>query len=151
MTQELFRVVTRLAVGAPVAAFPVPVAPTAPEPFVPDGSTPANVSTVLKPSLVVNARQTSAVPNCTFVRFTSVQVKLAPVTPVTVVFVPEDGPSVAMKASSNSLLDVVENVAEVIEVALEELSLNTSASRVSMPEPVAGVTVNVPVRVVPTG
>jgi hypothetical protein len=93
----------------------------------------------------VNARQISAVPNCTFVRLTSVHVRLAPVTVVMVVFVPGKGASVAMKASSTSLLEVVENVAEVIKVALEELSLNASASRVSMLEPVPVVTIRVAV------
>ena len=39
-TQELFCVVTKLAVGAPVVALPVPVAPMAPDPFVPDGIYP---------------------------------------------------------------------------------------------------------------
>ncbi len=38
-TQELFRVVISVAVGAPEAALPAPVAPIAPEPLVPDTST----------------------------------------------------------------------------------------------------------------
>ena len=46
-TQELFRVVTRLAVGAPEDAFAVPVAPIAPDPFVPEGSTPVKLMTVI--------------------------------------------------------------------------------------------------------
>lgn len=40
--------VTRLAVGAPVLPFPVPVAPIAPEPFVPEGSTPVKLTTVIE-------------------------------------------------------------------------------------------------------
>jgi hypothetical protein len=39
-------VVVRLAVGAPRVEFPVPVAPIAPEPFVPVVSTPAKLITV---------------------------------------------------------------------------------------------------------
>ena len=47
-TQELFRVVTSVAEGAPDAAFPVPVAPIAPEPLAPEGSTPVKLSTVIE-------------------------------------------------------------------------------------------------------
>src|SRR5258705_766949 len=76
-TQDPLRVVTRLVVGAPDAAFPVPVAPIAPEPFVPDGSIPVKLITVIdaatlfeRVAVIVtfvsaeepNARQISAVP-----------------------------------------------------------------------------------------
>ena len=46
-THEPLRVVLKLAVGAPLLEFPVPVAPTAPEPFVPEVSTPVKVITVI--------------------------------------------------------------------------------------------------------
>ncbi len=45
-THELFRVVTRVAVGAPELPLPEPVAPIAPEPFVPDVSTPVKLTIV---------------------------------------------------------------------------------------------------------
>jgi hypothetical protein len=47
-TQEAFRVVVRFAVGAPPLEFPVPVAPMAPEPFVPEVSTPAKLMIVIE-------------------------------------------------------------------------------------------------------
>ena len=47
-TQEPLRVVVKLAVGAPLREFPVPVAPIAPEPFVPEGSAPVKVITVIE-------------------------------------------------------------------------------------------------------
>jgi hypothetical protein len=77
ITQEPARVVVRLAVGAPLREFPVPVAPIAPEPFVPLESTPAKLITVMEePTLlervavtvtllsvcVAKARQISDVP-----------------------------------------------------------------------------------------
>jgi len=40
-------VVVKLAVGAPPLLFPAPVAPIAPEPFVPEVSTPVKVITVI--------------------------------------------------------------------------------------------------------
>jgi hypothetical protein len=76
-TQEPLRVVTRVAVGAPLAAFPAPVAPMAPEPLVPVVSTPVKVITVIEESTACDnvalteialkgttekARQISAVP-----------------------------------------------------------------------------------------
>src|SRR4029077_9975888 len=45
-TNELFRVVTSVAVGAPDAALALWIAPMAPEPFVPEVSTPAKLITV---------------------------------------------------------------------------------------------------------
>lgn len=161
-TQELFRVVTRLAIGAPVAAFPVPVAPTTPE-----GSTPVKVSTVIDAATLwdrvavtdtfvntpdANARQISAVPRCTLVLSTSVHVKLAPFTLLTIVFVPVAEASVAMKANSNSFPDEVENAAVAMLVDLVGLSLKANASLTRVPpELTAGVTVKVAVRVVPAG
>ena len=127
-TQELFLVVTRLAVGAADSAFPLAVLPIAPEPFVPDGSTPAKLITVIDEATfweivavtvtlvrgdVANARQISAVPFCTFVRLTNTQVNPAPVTPDTVAFV-FDLESVAMNATSNSCPEAVERVAETV-------------------------------------
>jgi hypothetical protein len=160
-TQELFRVVTRLAVGRPEAAFPVPVAPT-----TPDGSTPSKDSTVIEAARLwdsvavtdtfvnaagANARQISAVPRCTLVLRTSVQVKLAPVTLLTTMFVPDAEASVAMKASSNSFPDDVENAAVVMLVDRVDLSVKAKASRTRVPELTVDVAVKVAVRVVPEG
>ena len=76
-TQELFRVVTRLAVGAPEDALALPVAPIAPDPFVPEEFTPVKLMTVIDEATlwdsvavtvtafngaVANARQISDVP-----------------------------------------------------------------------------------------
>ena len=102
-TQELFRVVVTVPLGAPPSELAVAVAPIAPDPFVPDVSMFENVTTVIMESTAcdsvavttallsgtgANARQTSAVPACTFVRPTSAHVTPAPLTPVTVVFAP---------------------------------------------------------------
>ena len=77
ITQELPRVVTKEAVGAPEVAFPAPIAPIAPEPLAPDIFTPRKLITVIEetalpPKLAVtvtlvsgavaNARHISAVP-----------------------------------------------------------------------------------------
>lgn len=103
-THELFRVVTSEAVGAPDAALLPLVAPIAPEPFVPEVSTPAKLITVMEDTTLcdnvadtitllneegANVRQISEVPLCALVLRTSTQVSPAPVTFVTVVFVPE--------------------------------------------------------------
>jgi hypothetical protein len=79
------------------------VAPIAPDPPVPVVSTPEKLITVMDETTfcdtvavtvtllrgaVANAFQISAVPFCVFVRSTNVQVRPAPVTPVTDVFVP---------------------------------------------------------------
>jgi len=97
-------VVTRVAVGAPELALALFVAPIAPEPFVPEEFTPVKLTTVIDETTLwesvavtvtlasvegANARQISDVPLCTFVRRTSAQVRPAPLTFVTVVFVPE--------------------------------------------------------------
>jgi hypothetical protein len=78
MTKEPPRVVTSLAVGAPGFLFPVPIAPMAPEPFVPEVSTPVKLITVIEETTLCDrvavtvtalngaaekARQISAVPN----------------------------------------------------------------------------------------
>ena len=127
-THELFRVVVRLAVGAPGLKLPVPMAPTAPEPFVPEVSTPVKLITVIEqPTLLdrvavtetlvngtlAKARQISAGPNCAFALTTGTQVSPPP---VTFVIVPLRS-SLEIKASNNSLPDVVENV-EVVTVEL---------------------------------
>ena len=125
ITQELFRVVVREALGAPGFAFPVPVAPIAPEPPVPDVSTPVKVMTVMEAETLCDnvavtatlvrvagakARQISAVPLCALVRLTRVQVRPAPVTLVTVMV--DALPSVATNASSSSFALVVEKAGE---------------------------------------
>jgi hypothetical protein len=76
-TKEEARVVTKVAAGAPEPAFPLPVAPIAPEPFVPEVSTPLKLISVMEETIlcdrfavtltalsgeVENARQISAVP-----------------------------------------------------------------------------------------
>ena len=103
-TQELFRVVTSEALGAPDGALAVPVAPMAFAPLVPEVSTPVKLRTVMDDTTLcdtvavtdtllsgalANALQISAVPLCTFVRLTSVQFSAPPVIPKTVVLVPE--------------------------------------------------------------
>src|ERR1700730_18094056 len=74
------------------------------------------------------ARQISAVPFWVLVRLTNAQVRPAPVMPVTVVFVPTIGASAETNASSSSFVEVVENAAVTIVVALAVLSLKTTAS-----------------------
>jgi hypothetical protein len=122
-TKELFLVVTREAVGAPPLEFPVPVAPRAPDPFVPEVSTPVKLMTVIKDTMLVDrvavtvalvsgdgakAPQISAVPSCVLVLRTRTQVRPAPATLVTVVPVADAGGFADTKARSNSLPDVVE-------------------------------------------
>ena len=96
--------VTSEAVGAPEVLLAPDVAPIAPEPLLPDGSTPAKLITVreettlcdsvtvtvtLLSGAAANARQISAVPLCTLVRTTRTQVSPAPETLWTVVFDPD--------------------------------------------------------------
>ena len=103
-TSEPLRVVTSVAEGAPAVAFPVPVAPMAPEPPVPDVSTPVKLITVIDEATLwesvavavalfntdgARVRQTSDVPRCTLVLRTSTQVRPPPVTLLTVVLVPD--------------------------------------------------------------
>ena len=121
-TKELLRVVVNEPAGAPEAAFALPVATTAPDPFVPEESTPAKLMTsivettlcerfavtdTLVSAFAANALQISAVPNWVFVRTTKFHVNPAPVTLVTVMF--EDKASVLTNASINSLPSAVEN------------------------------------------
>ncbi len=80
-----------------------PMAPIAPEPFVPVVLTPEKLITVMEDAtdcdnvavtvtpasgVVAKALQISAVPLCALVRFTKVQVRLPPAMLLTVVFVP---------------------------------------------------------------
>jgi hypothetical protein len=102
MHQHLAAHITSVALGAPVAALPLPVAPMAPEPFVPVVSTPVKLITVIEESTArdnvavtdapprgadAKARQISAVPHRAFVLLTRTQVRPPPVTLVTVVLV----------------------------------------------------------------
>jgi hypothetical protein len=126
-TKELFLVVTKVAEGAPDSEFAVPTAPTAPEPFVPEVSTPVKLITVRDDVLFfervavtetllnaagANARQISEVPRCTFVWTTRTQVRPAPVTLFTTMCCPPTS-SVEMNASNSSLADIVENTGEI--------------------------------------
>ena len=103
-TIDPLRVVTREAFGAPEEALFMPVAPMAPDPFVPGGSAPVKLITVMDEATLwdnvavtvmllsgkgENARQISEVPLCTFSLTTNVQVKPPPATDVTVVFAPD--------------------------------------------------------------
>jgi hypothetical protein len=97
---------------------------------MPEASAPAKLITVMAETTLcesvavtvaalnvvgAKARQTSAVPNCAFVRVMNAHVKLAPVTRVTVI--PADFASEEMKASRSSFADVVENDGDVMLVA----------------------------------
>jgi hypothetical protein len=130
MTRDWSRVVVKDTVGAPEAAFAEPVAPIAPEPFVPEGSTPEKLMTVsdentLAERLAVtvtpesaadeNALQTSVVPGLAFVRATNCHASPAPLTEFTVT-APVEGP-VETKASRSSLGEVVEKAGTVMLVA----------------------------------
>ena len=92
-TQELLRVVTKEAAGAPLVALPEAVAPTAPKPLLPVVSTPLKlikvkelaaglesvaVTTAFVKGVVAKARQISDVPGWVFVRLTNDQVSPAP-------------------------------------------------------------------------
>jgi hypothetical protein len=97
-------VVVSPAVGAPEDLFALAVAPIAPEPFVPDVSTPLKLRSVIVEATLcesvavteillrrdgAKARQISDVPLCALVRTTNAHVKPAPLTLFTVVFAPE--------------------------------------------------------------
>jgi hypothetical protein len=127
-TNEFCRVVDKLAEAVPLDSLPRPIAPIAPEPLSPEGSTPAKDITVIeevtaddKAALTVtlfrrvceNARQISAVPFCVLVRTTRTHVKSAPETLFTVVPISKAFPA-PMKASNSSPVAVVENCGEVI-------------------------------------
>jgi len=131
-------VVVNEAVGAPEAALVPFVAPIAPEPPVPVVSTPLIVTTVMDAATLwervavtealvrtagAKARQISAVPSCVLVRLTSDQVRLPPVTPVTVM--PAVMASAEMNASSNSFAAAVVKVGDAMVVADELRSVET--------------------------
>ena len=139
-TKELAPVVTREAVGGPLLAFPVPVAPMAPDPFVPVVSTPVKLITVIEEAVLrdrvavtvtlvrgegAKARQISAVPSCVLVLRTKTHVNPAPAMLVTLVLVPEAGASVQTKASSNSFPDAVEKGAVATVVLFVPWSFET--------------------------
>jgi hypothetical protein len=160
MTKELLWAVTKEAVGAPGFAFPVPVAPIAPEPLVPEVFTPGKLITVIEETALMarlavavtllsgagaNARQISAVPLCVLVRRTRTQVKPPPVMLVTLLL----GPLVletseAIMARSSSLGIAVEKAEVVTEVAFVLRSPNAVASMVIPAETSSGVVFVVP-------
>jgi hypothetical protein len=146
-TSEPFRVVTKVAEGDPGFAFPVPLLPIAPEPLVPEASTPEKLITVREDTTLCDkvavtvapvngeaakARQISAVPLCTFVRCTRTQVNPPPDTPLTVVLGDEEL-SAETKASKSSLPDVVLNEGLLMLVPAEDRSADTVASMLTAP------------------
>lgn len=153
-TQELFRVVTSEAVGAPDAPLPPPVAPIAPDPLVPVVSVPVKLTTLIEDTtfwerlavtvtlfnaVVAKARHISAPPGCVFVRFTRAQVNPPPVTPDTV-RPPEDAESAEMNASRSSFGAAVENAGVVTLVAADVRSVEVMASIANCPGGAATVT-----------
>jgi hypothetical protein len=169
-------VVVSVAEGAPVAAFAVAVAPIAPDPLVPEVSTPVKLTTViddntdcenvavtvtLLSAVGAKARQISAVPCWVFVLCTNTQVRLAPATLFTVVVAAVPFP-LEIKASSNSFVADVENdaVARVVAVAVPSAKiiwstatppgLSTLKSTPLLEIPPAAVTTTFPV-VTPLG
>jgi hypothetical protein len=103
-THELLCVVASVAVGAPDVLLALRVAPIAPDPLVPDVSTPVKLTTVSEDATGcdnvavtetalngagANVLQISDVPLCALVRTTSTHVNPAPATLVTVVLVPD--------------------------------------------------------------
>lgn len=134
------------AVGEPVLALPLPVAPIAPEPFVPEVSTPAKLITCIDETtlwerfavteafvsvLAANARQISEVPICVFVRWTRAQVRPPPVTLVAVMWDAEA--SVATSAKTNSFPSEVENMPLVMAVDAVAWSFERNASTATLP------------------
>lgn len=142
-TSEPSRVVISETVGAPVVPLTLPVAPIAPEPLDPVGSTPAKLITVMDEVTLVEkvavtvtllssagakARQISAVPFCVLVLCASTQTRPAPLTELTVtgvVAVPPD-----TSASRSSFANLVERAGETIVVAAAEF-WDTVASTVT--------------------
>ena len=126
----MLRVVTSDAEGAAFGEFVLAMLPIAPDPLVPEVSTPAKLTMVIaaagedceKVATAVtfvstdgaNALQISAVPPCALVRSTIVQVNPAPVTPLTVILL--ERASLLISASTNSLPCTVEKLALVIVV-----------------------------------
>ncbi len=136
-TSEPSRVAIRLAVGAPDGALTLFALPIAPEPFTPEESVPVKVTTVIEAATLCDrvartvtfaraegakARHISAVPSCRFALRTRAHVRLAPLTPVTVI--PDELESVEMKASKSSLPAEVENAGEVMLVLALERSVD---------------------------
>ena len=130
------------AVGAAADPLPPAVAPMAPEPLVPDVSTPVKLITVMDAAadcdsvavtftalngFAENARQISAVPFCVLVRRASTHVKLPADTPVTVILCPV-ALSVEMNARSSSLPDAVEIGGDAIVVLALERFVETVTS-----------------------
>jgi hypothetical protein len=126
-TIEPPRVVTRLTLGALETALATAVAPIPPDPFMPEGSAPMKLITVMAESTLfesaavtdtplsgegANARQISEVPYCAFSRKTKSQFSPAPATLVTVV--PGVVPLAEIKASSNSFDEAVEKGGELM-------------------------------------
>jgi hypothetical protein len=118
----------------------------APEPLVPEVSTPATLATrreettfcervavtdALLIGLGANARHISDVPICVFVRFTKVQVRPAPVTLVTVIFA--ELASVAIIAKISSLPTVVDKAPLVTLVDELVVSVLIRASIATLP------------------
>jgi hypothetical protein len=151
--------VTNEADGAPIAALAPPVAPMAPDPFVPDGSAPVKVTTVIDDTMLrdrlavtvtllktdgAKVRQISASPGCPLVRFTRAQVKPPPVTLVTVV-PPLIGESAEMNANSSSFGTVVENAEVVIELLADVASPKAILSIANWPGGGGAVTTSVTV------
>ena len=131
----------------PLAALPPPVAPIAPDPFVPEESAPVNVTTVIDDTTFCDrfavtvallnaegakARQISAPPGCAFVRFTSAQVRFPPVTLLTVI-PPEEPESAEMNANNSSFGIVVENAGVVTLVAADVRSVEINVSIANCP------------------
>lgn len=141
-------------------AFADVVAPIAPEPFVPEVFAPWKLITVMDETALTErlavtvtfvngvsatALQISAVPFCALVRFTSVQLRPAPVTLLTLVLAPPvKGKSAATNASRTSLPVAVEKAEVLTEVAFGFRSPEAVASMVIPAE-----TRSVAVRVTP--
>jgi hypothetical protein len=138
--------VVRLAVGAPVFAPVLAVAPIAPDPFVPVVSTPVKLITVIvdvgavceKFAVTValdngeaaNARQTSEVPPWALLRTTNVHGSPPPVTLETVMF--DESASLEMNASNSSFPLAVEKAELVMAEPLAVTSLEVFASIVML-------------------
>ncbi len=125
-TQEFAAVVVNVAVGAPLFALPLPTEPI-PAAFENDSTTSSTLAARLKLAVTAaelsvpaaRADQTSAVPGCAFVRWSSVQVNPAPLTVAVCTLVP--GSSPATYATSRSPIAVVETDAVALPVDENEV------------------------------
>jgi hypothetical protein len=141
--REPFMVVTSEAVGAPGLALPVPIAPIAPDPFVPLVFTPVKLMTVIEALtfcvnvavtvtplrvVVANARQISAVPRWTFVLSTRAQVNPPPAMLLTETLGPPLEASDEMNARSSSFAEAMANDGDAIVVALVPPSVDLVTS-----------------------